>query len=29
MGMQVIAYDPFVTPEIIESYGDKPVDLDE
>ncbi|MBE0436094.1 MAG: phosphoglycerate dehydrogenase [Methylomicrobium sp.] len=29
LGMQVIAYDPFVTPEIFESYGVKPVDLDE
>lgn len=29
LGMQVIAYDPFVTPEIFESYGVKPVGLDE
>ncbi|MGR9051960.1 MAG: phosphoglycerate dehydrogenase [Gammaproteobacteria bacterium] len=29
LGMQVIGYDPFVTPEVFESYNVTPVDLDE
>ncbi|MBS3955433.1 MAG: phosphoglycerate dehydrogenase [Methylomicrobium sp.] len=29
LGMEVIAYDPFVTPEIFERYGVQSVDLDE
>ncbi|GAB4258721.1 MAG: phosphoglycerate dehydrogenase [Methylomicrobium sp.] len=29
LGMNVVAYDPFVTPEIFENYGVKSVDLDE
>lgn len=29
LDMQVIAYDPFVTPEVFEAYGAKPVALDE